>query len=130
MSQDLFDNFFRNVLGLPGSDPRVHGARATGRCCSPTPRSTAGPAHFSARVQEFRSGAKEYKGVTSSILRRKVAKREIKLNRQRRALRVATGAWKAEDHPELAGGAAKWIREMRQESVKRYEKVERYRKAE
>ncbi len=73
MSQDLFDNFFRNVLGLPGSDPRVHGARSTGRCCSPTPRSTAGPAHFSALLQEFRSGAKEYKGVTSSILRRKVA---------------------------------------------------------
>jgi hypothetical protein len=59
-----------------------------------------------------------------------LAKREIKLNRQRRALRAATGAWKAEDHPELAGGAAKWIREIRQESVKRYEKVERHREAE
>jgi len=45
-----------------------------------------------------------------------LAKREIKLNRRRRALRAATGAWKAEDHPELAGGAAKWIREIRQES--------------
>src|SRR5712692_10330328 len=79
MSQDIFDNFFRNVLGLPGSDPRVHGARSTGRCCSPTPRSTAGPAHFSALLQEFRSGAKEYKGVTSSILRRKVARETLDL---------------------------------------------------
>jgi hypothetical protein len=58
-----------------------------------------------------------------------LAKREIKLNRQRRALRAATGAWKAEDHPELAGGAASWVRGIRQESVKRFEKIERHRKA-
>ena len=38
-----------------------------------------------------------------------LAKREIKLNRQRQALRAAKGAWKAEDHPELAGGAARWV---------------------
>jgi hypothetical protein len=59
-----------------------------------------------------------------------LAKREIKLNRQRRALRAATGTWKAKDHPKLAQGAAKWIREIRQESVKRYEKVDRHREAE
>ena len=59
-----------------------------------------------------------------------LAEREIKLDRQRRALRAATGAWKAEDHPELDAGAAKWIREIRQESVKRYEKVQRHREAE
>jgi len=59
-----------------------------------------------------------------------LAKREIKLNRQKLALRAATGAWKAEDHSELAEGAAKWIRAIRQESVKRYEKVERHRDAE
>jgi hypothetical protein len=59
-----------------------------------------------------------------------LAKREIKLNRQRRALRATTGAWKAEDHPELAEGAAKWIREIRQESVKRYEKVQDQREGE
>jgi hypothetical protein len=58
-----------------------------------------------------------------------LAKREIKLNRQREALRAAAGAWKAEDHPELAGGAASWVREIRQESVKRYEQVQRRREA-
>ena len=56
--------------------------------------------------------------------------REIKLNRQRDAFRAARGSWKAEDHPELADGAAKWIREIRQESVKRYELIERYRQTE
>ena len=56
-----------------------------------------------------------------------LAKREIKLNRQRNALRAAKGSWKPKDHPELAGGAAKWIREIRQDSVKRYEKIKRHR---
>jgi hypothetical protein len=59
-----------------------------------------------------------------------LAKREIKLNRQRQALREAKGAWKAEDHPELAEGANKWVREMRQESVKRFEKIQQHREAE
>ena len=59
-----------------------------------------------------------------------LAKREIKLNRQRRALRAATGAWKTADHPELAEGAAQWVREIRQESVKRYERIQQHREAE
>jgi hypothetical protein len=54
-----------------------------------------------------------------------LAQREIKLNRQRKALRAATGAWKSKDHPELAQGAAPWVRSIRQESVKRFEKIER-----
>jgi hypothetical protein len=58
-----------------------------------------------------------------------LTKREIKLMRQQQALRAATGAWKAEDHPELAGGAASWVREIRQESVKRFEKIQRHREA-
>lgn len=56
-----------------------------------------------------------------------LAKREIKLNRQRQALKAATGAWKAADHPELAEGAAKWVREVRKESVSRSERIERHR---
>lgn len=56
-----------------------------------------------------------------------LAKREIKLNRQRQALRAARGAWKAQDHPELAGGAAKWIRDVPKESVKRFEKIQEHR---
>jgi hypothetical protein len=58
-----------------------------------------------------------------------LARREIKLNRQRETLRAATGAWKTEDHPELAGGAAGWVRQIRQESVKRSENVQRNREA-
>jgi hypothetical protein len=57
------------------------------------------------------------------------AKREIKLDSQREALRAATGAWKAVDHPELAGGAAGWVRAIRRESVKRFEKIQRHREA-
>jgi hypothetical protein len=57
-----------------------------------------------------------------------LTKRKIKLMRQRQALRAATGAWKAEDHPELAKGTASWVHEIRQESVKRFEKIERHRK--
>ena len=58
-----------------------------------------------------------------------LATREIKLNRQRNALRAAKGAWTQEDHPELAQGAAQWIRDIRQESVKRFEKIEHHREA-
>jgi hypothetical protein len=56
-----------------------------------------------------------------------LAKRESKLNRQRDALRAAKGAWTQEDHPELAQGAAQWIRDIRQESVKRFDKIEHHR---
>lgn len=59
-----------------------------------------------------------------------LARREVKLHRQKKALRAAVGAWKAEDHPELAGGAANWVREVRQASVKRFEKIERNGKSE
>jgi hypothetical protein len=58
-----------------------------------------------------------------------LAKREIKLNRQRNALRAAKEAWKPEDHPELAQGAASWVRGIRQESLKRFAKIEHHREA-
>jgi hypothetical protein len=58
-----------------------------------------------------------------------LAKREIKLNRQRNVLRAAKGAWIQEDHPELAQGATKWVRDIRQESVRRFEKIEHHREA-
>ena len=58
-----------------------------------------------------------------------LAKREIKLNRQRNALRAAKAAWKPADHPELAQGTAQWVRSIRQESVKRFEKIEQHGKA-
>jgi hypothetical protein len=42
-----------------------------------------------------------------------LAQREIKLRRQREALRAAAGAWKDDDHPELAKGAYTWVRKIR-----------------
>jgi hypothetical protein len=59
-----------------------------------------------------------------------LVEREIRRREQREALREAAGSWKDEDHPELAGGADKWVREMRQESIKRFEEVERHRESE
>jgi hypothetical protein len=56
-----------------------------------------------------------------------LAQREIKLRRQRQALREAAGAWKSEDHPELAGGVDAWIREIRSLDSRRFEELERRR---
>lgn len=53
-----------------------------------------------------------------------VATREIKLRRQREAIREAAGAWKIEDHPELANGAAAWIREIRKFDAERFADLE------
>jgi hypothetical protein len=57
-----------------------------------------------------------------------LAQREIKLRRQREALREAAGAWKAEDHPELKQGAASWIRQIRSLDDRRFEELEQRRK--
>jgi hypothetical protein len=59
-----------------------------------------------------------------------LVEREIRRREQREALREAAGSWKDEDHPELAEGADKWVREMRQESIERLEKIEQHREAE
>jgi len=55
---------------------------------------------------------------------------QIRRREQRNALREAAGSWKSEEHPELAEGAEAWVRKMRQESVKRLEKIEHQREAE
>ena len=56
-----------------------------------------------------------------------LAQREIKLRRQREVLLEAAGAWKTEDHPELAEGAAAWVRQMRSLDSRRFEELERHR---
>jgi len=56
-----------------------------------------------------------------------LAQREIKLRRQREALREAAGAWKDEDHPELAQGAAAWVRQIRLLDNRRFDELERRR---
>jgi hypothetical protein len=53
-----------------------------------------------------------------------LAQREIKLRRQREVLRETTGACKAEHHPELAEGAAAWVRQMRSLDNRRFEELE------
>jgi len=59
-----------------------------------------------------------------------MVEREIWRREQRDVLREAAGSWMDEDHPELAEGADKWVREMRQKSVQRFEKIEQHREAE
>ena len=56
-----------------------------------------------------------------------LAQREIKIRRQREVLREIAGAWKSEDHPELAQGAAAWIRQIRALDNQRFEELERRR---
>jgi hypothetical protein len=52
------------------------------------------------------------------------AERALKLRHQRQAFREAAGAWKTEDHPELAQGAAAWIRQVRSLDSRRFEELE------
>jgi hypothetical protein len=59
-----------------------------------------------------------------------LAEREIMIRRQRDALRETAGAWKDENHPELAEGAASWVRQLRAQDVNRFEDLERRRKGE
>jgi hypothetical protein len=56
-----------------------------------------------------------------------VARDEIQRRQQRNALRAAKGAWKDEDHPELKDGAAAWVSQMRSDSEKRFQEIERRR---
>lgn len=48
--------------------------------------------------------------------------REVKRLRALQALERAAGAWKDQDHPELKGGAAAWIRKLRREDERRWKK--------
>jgi hypothetical protein len=61
-----------------------------------------------------------------------LAQREIKLRRQREALRAAAGAWTDEKHPELANGAYAWVRKIRSVDAvrenERLDELERRRK--
>jgi hypothetical protein len=58
-----------------------------------------------------------------------LAQREIKLRLQRQALRESAGAWKPEDHPELADGGAAWVRQIRSLDSRRLEELEKRRSA-
>jgi hypothetical protein len=51
------------------------------------------------------------------------AEKELMRLRQIKALEAAAGAWKDRDHPELKHGAAKWVRKLRREYDRRFEKA-------
>jgi hypothetical protein len=51
------------------------------------------------------------------------AEHELMRLRQLKALETAAGAWKDKDHPELKQGAAKWVRTIRKETERRFQKV-------
>ena len=51
------------------------------------------------------------------------AERELMRLRQLKALKAAAGSWKDKDHPELKGGAAKWVDKLRTQDEKRFKKV-------
>jgi hypothetical protein len=52
-----------------------------------------------------------------------VAAREVKRLRMIKALEMATGSWKDEDHPELKHGSAAWVRKLRREAEDRFRRV-------
>jgi hypothetical protein len=47
------------------------------------------------------------------------AQKELRRLQQIRALENIAGAWKDKDHPELTGGSARWVKELRKESEQR-----------
>jgi hypothetical protein len=58
----------------------------------------------------------------SSFLTQAAEEKLMRL-RQIKALEAASGSWKDKDHPELKQGSAKWVRKLRQESERRFQKV-------
>jgi len=50
------------------------------------------------------------------------AGKELMRRRQLRALRLANGAWKKEDHPELKRGVTAYVRKLRRETEQRFQR--------
>lgn len=44
---------------------------------------------------------------------------DVRRKKQREGLRLSAGAWKPEDHPELAGGGAAYVEQIRSEPDER-----------
>jgi hypothetical protein len=53
------------------------------------------------------------------------AREAVRRKKLLRFLESDTPAWKNADHPELGGGAGKWVRELRQENEQRRTKKRR-----
>jgi hypothetical protein len=50
-----------------------------------------------------------------------VLRGDVRLNKQRAALKLSKGAWKIEDHPELSGGGAACVDQIRAEPDERFD---------
>jgi hypothetical protein len=46
----------------------------------------------------------------------------VKEIRQLKSLDASAGAWKDSDHPELNAGSARWVKKVRQENERRFQK--------
>jgi len=53
------------------------------------------------------------------------AEKELRRLRQIAAVEGLSGAWRDKDHPELEGGASRWVRAIRQENERRLSKAGR-----
>ncbi len=62
------------------------------------------------------------KGGRSSFITQATEK-ELVRHEQMAALKGAAGSWKDENHPELAKGAAKWVKTLRSDYDTRFKKV-------
>ena len=51
------------------------------------------------------------------------AEKELRRLQQIKALEGGVSSWRDKDHPELQGGAAKWVRELRKENERRLHKT-------
>ena len=49
--------------------------------------------------------------------------KEVRRLRMLNALEQASGSWKDKDHPELRGGADRYVAKIRKEDEKRFERV-------
>jgi hypothetical protein len=49
--------------------------------------------------------------------------KEVRRLRMIKALEEASGAWNDKDHPELRGGASKYVEKIRRENERRFERV-------
>ncbi len=50
---------------------------------------------------------------------------EVKRRRQLAALRAVAGSLKPEEYPEFRGGSARWVRQMRRQDEKRFQRIAR-----
>jgi hypothetical protein len=53
------------------------------------------------------------------------AQKELQRLRQVKALERVAGAWKDKDHPELRAGAPKWVKRLREERERHFQKSTR-----